>query len=80
MEAGEGDELELVAHGAEFVLELGDGGFAGLAAPVECSHLGYLIHALIKATGAIDCIQRECRSRTMSIPRFPVNPMRDSLD
>src|SRR5439155_8471140 len=35
VEAGEGDELELVAHGAELALELGDGGVVEVAFPVE---------------------------------------------
>src|SRR5687767_12588467 len=35
MEAGEGDELELVAHGAELALELADGRVVQVALPVE---------------------------------------------
>src|SRR5262245_16497022 len=35
VEAGEGDELELVAHGAELALELGDGGVVEVLFPVE---------------------------------------------
>ena len=35
VEAGQGDELELVAHGAEFALELGDGGLVEIGSPVE---------------------------------------------
>ena len=35
MEAGERHELELVAHGAELALELGDGGVVELLLPVE---------------------------------------------
>src|SRR5438046_504707 len=35
VEAGERDELELVSHGAEFLLEAGDGGVVELLLPVE---------------------------------------------
>src|SRR5439155_1403645 len=35
VETGEGDELEFVAHGAEFVLEPGDGGLVEVLFPVE---------------------------------------------
>ena len=35
MEAGQGNELELVAHGAEFFLEFGDGGIVEIFLPVE---------------------------------------------
>src|SRR5262245_43298907 len=35
VEAGEGDELELVSHGAELALELRDGGVIEVALPVE---------------------------------------------
>ena len=35
MEAGQGDELELVAHGSELALELRDGGIVEVLAPVE---------------------------------------------
>jgi hypothetical protein len=35
VEAGQRDELELVAHGAQFALELGDGGVVQVLLPVE---------------------------------------------
>jgi hypothetical protein len=35
VEAGQRDELELVAHGAELALELGDGGVVEVLLPVE---------------------------------------------
>ncbi len=35
VETGQGDELELVAHGAQFLLELGDGGIVEVLLPVE---------------------------------------------
>ena len=35
VEAGQGDELELVAHGAQFALEFGDGGVIQVGFPVE---------------------------------------------
>ena len=35
MPAGEGDELERIAHSAEFALELGDGAVVEVGLPVE---------------------------------------------